>query len=196
DKVADTGDPEDFRWITDFSSKPFYGTPLPGRQEPSPILSINHGVFYTALRTDFHCARVTPANAGGFAKATDPVFVGRIGYVLGVDISCPDNGAVILKSADLPQGAVRLQKKEGAQYIVNITNDCDDSPVDPRRGTDFLTYYQVLDVPEPAQYDLRHAVEDGGMTSGAITIPETGGKFSLDGSPQLCNLATATIVRP
>ncbi|HKV42030.1 MAG TPA: hypothetical protein VJX67_22690 [Blastocatellia bacterium] len=193
-RAADTGDPEDLRWITDLSSSEFHNAPLTVKSVPSPMLYINQGTVYTAMRTDYRFARVTRSIGGNLAQQPDPVFLGRIGLIAGVDIVCPDNASVILTGKDFQGGTLPLPKKPGAQYTINITNDCDGTPVDPTAGTDFLMFYDFLQPPIDQEFDLAHAVDNGGNPGAEPVIPNTGGRFSLDGHPENCGPSVATTI--
>jgi len=197
-RKADTGDPEDFRWITDLAGSEFHSSPLRLNWDVSastpaeigPKLTIRHGTFYTALRTDYNFARVTQtANGIALPLNSNPEFLGRIGCVIGADIECLD-GAVVLRGADFPGGSLALKKEPGVHYTINIDNDCD-SPVNVGDATDFLLYYNVLSAPGGAQFDLVRVIENAGNARGTTVIPNT--TFSLDTRPQICTPSMVTI---
>ncbi|HWX41689.1 MAG TPA: hypothetical protein VN345_11115 [Blastocatellia bacterium] len=185
DRLDDTGDAEDFRWIADLEGPEFYDRRLKikRRSELKPVIFISDGTLYTSQKTDEVFARVLASDEG------PAVPLGKLGYGLSADITYPEGSRVVLKNgSDSGSPAnkacsTRLLVDGCSKYVITIENYCE-SP-DESDGTDFRLFYDVLQVPGKRRFDLRRIVETGPCAEPEEALDDRE-DFSLDGSPQIC----------
>jgi hypothetical protein len=150
--------PNDWRWVLDFEQEPFYPRGIQLNPDTvNPVVSINHGLFYTLLKTTstFELLR-----GGG-----TPMPIGNVAQYLGANIYLEPNGEVKLTirySFPRPSKTVTLRKAANTCYQIDITNDCfkggdhcrfekPDHPTDKRKRNDFYLYYDCFDVPNGSE---------------------------------------------
>lgn len=186
DRLDDTGDPEDFRWIADLEGPEFYNRKLKirHRSELKPIILINDGILYTAQKSSEVFARV-PVKPEG-----PSIPLGRLGDGLSADITYPEGSKVVLRNGSDPGLSSRacsttLLIDRDSRYVITIENFC--QLPDESEGTDFRLLYDVLKVPVERQFDLRRIVETGpcGQPEEALDDRED---FCLDGYPENCQV--------
>ncbi|PYP83412.1 MAG: hypothetical protein DMF61_23250 [Blastocatellia bacterium AA13] len=186
DRLEDTGDEEDFRWIPDLEGPEFHGHKLTinHRSKLLPTLYLNDGILYTRQKTDEAFARV-PVRGRSSKTA-----LGKLAYGINADIICKDGGEVVLSNiarSGAPDGgsrcSVKLPKKERSRYLITIENHC--QLADEIEGTDFQLFYEVVKDPAGKEFDLRRVVETG-CYAAAKEPPEGRADFTLDGFPQNC----------
>jgi hypothetical protein len=185
-RLDDTGDDEDFRWIADLEGEEFHNRKLKirHRSKLKPTLFIGNGILYTRQKTDESFARVSVKGR------QSPAALGKLAYGINADITCLDKGEIIVSNCSesgLPEQnarcLVRLPRGEHIKYLMTIENHC--QLADEAEGTDFRLFYEVLKDPERKQFDLRRIVETGCYAAPEETIEERK-DFSLDGFPQNC----------
>jgi hypothetical protein len=185
DRLDDSGDAEDFRWIADLEGPEFYDRRLKikRRSELKPVIFISDGILYTSQKTEEVFARVL-ANDDGPA-----VPLGKLGYGLSADITYPEGSRVVLRNgSDTGSPANKtcsttLPVDGCSRYVITIENYCE--MADQSEGTDFRLFYDVLKVPRKRQFDLRRIVEIGSCPVAEEALDDRE-DFSLDGSPQIC----------
>jgi hypothetical protein len=186
DRLDDTGDDEDFRWIPDLEGPEFHNRKLKikNRSKLKPTIFLSDGILYTRQKTNEVFARVL------INGKPSPKPLGRLAYGLNADITCPDGGEVILSNRfdrRSPEGSdrcvVRLPQNDRTKYLITVENHC--QLPDELEGTDFRLYYDVVSDPEGKQFDLRRIVNTGCHAAPEEAIEERS-DFTLDGFPQKC----------
>jgi hypothetical protein len=150
----DQNDPKDWRWVLDFEQEPFYRDGIKLKPEKvNPVISINHGLFYTLHKTTTTFDLLPGSGA--------PVPIGNVAQYIGGNIDLENNGEVTITiRRSFPHESDRCTLKwiAGTCYQIDITNDCfkDNErcyfkkPEDPNHKkdrNDFYLYYDCFDVP-------------------------------------------------
>jgi hypothetical protein len=201
DRLSDTGDAEDFRWIMDLQGEDFHGEHLRlkrGGAEDTvlrPRISIPSAIFYTLDKTQHQFRRYTDP------EDPAPRPIGKIADRVGADILCrpgeKGQKLVTLKIAGQKDLELFRNTKEGSafRYWIRITNLCrytdDGKPVCPDQS-DFPHYYRVAEDADGIKYDLGaiHPPDDN-LGRNLVTqfnekhYPEFAG-FRSNGPPQVC----------
>lgn len=187
DRLNDTGDNEDFRWIADLEGEEFHNRMLmiEQRSKLKPTIFVGEGILYTRQKTYESLARV-PIN--GTESPVKPL--GRFAYGMNIDITCPEGGELVLsnrpdidprdKSDDC---SISLPQEDNVRYMVTIENHC--NTADESEGTDFRLFYEALKDPTGKQFDLRRIVETGCHADPEEALEQII-DFSLDGFPERC----------
>jgi hypothetical protein len=188
DRLEDTGDPEDFRWIADLEGPEFHNRKLriKHRSELKPLIFISDGILYTGRKSDEVFARVllNDYSSGGA--------LGKLGYVLSADLTYPTGSRVVLKNvfdAESPANgtcSTTLPIDGSSRYLITIENYC--QLPDESEGTDFRLFYDVVKDPTGKRFDLRRVVETGRCAPPEEALDDRG-DLSLDGTPQICQAA-------
>jgi hypothetical protein len=189
-RLDDTGDAEDFRWVADLEGPEFHNRKLriKNLSELAPTLFISNGILYTKQKTDQTFSRISVNGK------PSPVALGKFAHGINTDITCPEGGELILSNRSdngLPGSracnSVSLPQSDLIKYLITIENHCDS--FDESESTDFRLFYDVLEDPEEKKFDLRRIVETGcfGMPDSAFNGQ---GNFALDGYPQNCLTVT------
>ena len=203
DRLTDTGDPEDFRWIMNLQGDDFHGEHLHLKRGGSgdtllrPRISVPNAIFYTLEKT--------PVRFKRFRNPEDPRPrpIGKIADQVGADILCKpdDDGNKVVKIKIAGGAEYPLERKNaqgrGFRYLVKITNLCrrvgTGQPLCPDKS-DFPHYYKVAEDDEGIKYDLGtlHPPDD---PDGRIVIPQFNETYfpefrgyRSDGPPQVCSL--------
>jgi len=147
-------DPRDWRWVLDFEQAPFYPGGIKLKPETvNPVISINHGLFYTLHKTTSTFDLLPGSGA--------PIPIGNVAQYIGANIFLEHDGEVRLTvrhSFPHPPTGRTLEWKSGTRYQIDITNDCFKAQShckfeDPAHATnkkkrnDFYLYYDCFDVP-------------------------------------------------
>lgn len=188
-RFNDTGDPEDFRWVTDLEGTEFHGRKLqPKRDGFKSTLRLSHGAFYTLKKTRRFFGRRIIAGPGA---GNPPEFMGKLAHNVGIDIVCAeDSGRVIIKNKgassqlELPRPVGDNGDVFGSTYEILIENSCE--PTFGRPG-DFPLVYGALSDPSGVKYDLVVAVPAGHSLDRGGEAFANKPEFRLDGEPQVCN---------
>jgi hypothetical protein len=186
DRLNDTGDPEDFRWIVDLEGPEFHNRKLRIKNlaELVPAVFVSSGIVYTKQKTDETFARISVNGKPA------PIALGKFAHGINVDITCPKGGEVRLSnrsdnalSESRAGHAVSLPQSDDIKYLITIENHCD--VAGESESTDFRLFYDVVEDPEEKKFDLRRIVATGryGMPDSAL---KEQGDFALDGYPQNC----------
>ena len=148
-------DPNDWRWVLDFEQAPFYAGGIQLNPDAvNPVVSINHGLFYTLLKTT-STFQLLPGS-------DTPISIGHVAQYLGCNIYLEPNGEVkvtIRYRFPHPSKTFTLRKAANTCYEIDITNDCyknndhcvfekPDHPTDKKKRNDFYLYYDCFDVPD------------------------------------------------
>lgn len=187
DRLNDTGDDEDFRWIADLEGEEFHNRKLiiEQRSKLKPTIFVSEGTIYTREKTYESLARV-PIN--GTESKVKPL--GRFAYGMNIDISCPDGGEIVLSNR--PDGGSRdesddcrisLPQEKNVRYMVTIENHC--NTANEGEGTDFRLFYEAVKDPAGEQFDLRRIVETGCHVDPDEELEQIT-NFTLDGFPERC----------
>jgi hypothetical protein len=205
DRLSDSGDPEDFRWIMNLQGEDFHGEHLRLKRGGSgdtllrPKITIPSAIFYTLEKT--------PTSFRRFRNLEDPRPrpIGKIADQVGADILCrpdPDDHGqklVTLKIAGHDDRLLyrNIDQGRGFRYAIKITNLCRRVGTgEPLCGdqSDFPYYYKVAQDDDDIKYDLgtMHAPGDPyGRTLieqfNESYYPEFVG-FKSDGPPQVCSV--------
>jgi hypothetical protein len=190
DRLDDTGDDEDFRWVPDLEGAEFHNAKLTIVKEHrlQPTIFISDGILYTRQKTDELFART----AAGDERAGR--LLGKVGNGISADINRVKGGSVVLSNRSAHGSpeysdscSVVLEERECVQYLITIENHCQ-SPYgfpDESEGTDFRLFYEVLKDPAGKRFDLRRIVETGHAESAKGTLKGRE-DFVLDGWPESC----------
>jgi hypothetical protein len=185
------GDPEDFKWLTDLEGEEFHDCRLDIKLQRAgerpealrSLLYINHGDFYSYLKSTELYVRVP------YQKPSPEVFLGKTSHIVGVDISCSDEGrsGVLLKDKttgdELFLSKFRDEDDEILRYEIIFNNLCL-TPTSVSES-DFVLYYQLLSAPDNVMFDLRKAVKQSERYPSGKSIVGTG--LILDGRPIVCD---------
>src|SRR5689334_7851441 len=145
DRLDDTGDEEDFRWIADLEGPEFHNHKLKlnHRYKLNPTIFISEGILYTREKTDNAFARVPVKGR------SSSIALGKFAYGLNTDITCPDGSKIVLSNRADSQSperrrccSVRLPQNDCVQYLITIENHC--KLADEAEGTDFRLFYEVV----------------------------------------------------
>jgi hypothetical protein len=187
DRLDDTGDVEDFRWIIDLEGPEFHNRKLKikHRSELKPVILIDNGTLYTRQKTEEVFARYSVSGD------TSSVALGKVAYGINADIACSEGDKVVLTnrsevgSQEKRTCSTELVIDGRSRYMITIENYC--QLPDESEGTDFRLFYDVLTDPTGKKFDLRRIVETG------LCIPEEAlddrEDFSQDGFPENCQAA-------
>lgn len=190
DRQSDTGDPEDFRWLTDLEGEEFHQRKLSIEPQPEnpalrSILYINDGDLYTCLKSYDVYARVPVQNA------PPEIFLGKTAHVVAADITCEDNpdSGILLKDKvtgyELFLPWYRNQASDQFSRYEIAFNNTRAQPMSIGQISDFVLYYQLVKDPDDVMFDLRKTVEEGDRRSTGQRIR---GSFRLlDGRPIICD---------
>ena len=185
-RLDDTGDDRDFRWVPDLEGPEFHNGKLTIKNDKKlqPTIFLTDGILYAREKTDEVFARIV---TNGQAPA---VALGRVSHGINADISCQKGGAVrlsnIFESESQERGgqcSVTLKHGEGIRYLISIENLCE--LADESEGTDFRIFYDVVMDPGKLQFDLRRIVETGCYAAPVEALQDRN-DFSLDGFPESC----------
>ena len=201
DRVADKGDPEDFRWIIDLQGEEFHGPELKLKRADDeenllrPRIYVPHGIFYTYQKT---CDKYIRLPRKG-QTAERPL--GKLADKIGADLVCTPGSNVIVKIADITTQTLS-PTIAGFRYRIEITNLCasDPSGLPVIRKSDFPNYYKVAADNDGIQFDLKQTYAPGdlrGTTPLAEFLRDKPGQesvlaaftetLSVNGPPQVCN---------
>jgi hypothetical protein len=202
DRLSDTGDPEDFRWIMNLQGEDFHGEHLRLKRGGSgdtllrPRITVPSAIFYTLEKT--------PVKFRRFRHPEDPRSrpIGKIADQVGADILCrPDEHGqklVTLKIGGTGRALYRnTEEGRGFRYAIKITNLCRRVGTgEPLCGdqSDFPHYYKVAQDDDDIKFDLG-TMHPPGDPDGRTVIsqfnesyfPEFRG-FRSDGPPQVCSV--------
>lgn len=195
DRIADTGDPEDFRWVMDIQGPLMHGNAASMRRDYrcQPKINIPHGIFYTHSKTAHQYSRI-PLE-GSINTGTQPL--GKLADKIGADLVCdPLKGKVTVKVRGLNPIPDLIPDGLQTRYRIDITNLCTDgSP----KTSDFPHYYEVVSDIDGIKFDLKDQKVLGFpgqtktlvdfLTELGLPVPEGFEKFGANGPPQVCNVA-------
>lgn len=175
-RLADQGDEEDFRWIPNIEGQEFHNTDLQIKPaaEIDPILVVSDGSLYTLRKTDEKFARMS------VGPNPSLVPLGKIGYKIGIDITCHNNGSIVISNGS---ETVSLPKILNVRYMITVENHCT-VPDDSFVGTDFQLFYDVLEPPPHGKFDLRRMIDNGPNPIPSGVLAES--NFVFDGAPEIC----------
>lgn len=150
DRLANTGDPQDYRWIVDLEGAEFHDKQLEGVGDPAgkslltPRIVIKDGVTYTRLKTVERYQRVN-------LQTGDVMQLGKLELIGGFDLlrANSETGVVIRNEGG---ESVTLAKSVGVRYEVEISNVCE--PGYCEGVADFRLYYDVLRDPKGVEFDV------------------------------------------
>lgn len=193
DRIADTGDPEDFRWIIDLQGPLMHGNAASMRHDYTcqPKISIPHGIFYTHSKTAHQFFR-RPLE-GSVNTGTLPL--GKLADRVGADIVChPLEGKVIVKINGVDPVTLESDGLK-TRYRIDVTNLCRDSG---GTASDFPIYYDVVSDIDSIKFDLydqtpynakAHTTTlDKFLMARNLPVPEGFARFGANGPPQVCNV--------
>jgi hypothetical protein len=143
-------DQRDFRWIVDLEGKEFHSRSLPFRVGTiSQSIFIKNGLFYTySVLPVLIDTRLSGARDAG---VTDRI---------GCDIYLDDQEEAVLRYGPDPVSSIIFRKEPGISYTITLENVCEEPPESTRDSSDFVFYYDVIDVPEPKQFILLPQIRD------------------------------------
>jgi hypothetical protein len=197
DRLADTGDPEDFRWITDLQGPLLHGRELSMRRDDEdyqckPKILISDGIFYTHSKTTHQYFRHPRKGSTGIVR------LGKLADRVGADIVCdPTRGMVTVKIDGIK--TFTLENKDlKIRYRIDIRNLCSRALTE----SDFPQYYRVTRDVDRIEFDLHYErphvvpitnrpLEEFLKERLGCTIPLPPGfeKLGANGPPQVCNVA-------
>lgn len=200
-RLADEGDPEDFRWIMDLQGPEFHEDNLSLRRESDrlcrPKIIIHHGVFYTHSKTPHRYFRYpregNPINTGS-------IDIGKIADKVGADIVAdPVLGKVIVQITGKTPNPIELVS-DGlkTRYRIDIGNLCRTGCV---QVSDFPEYYSVASDRDGVEFDIYPQIPTGApgftkplrdfirdKTGFDIPLPAHFERFRANGPPEVCSV--------
>lgn len=195
DRLDDTGDEEDFRWVPDLEGPEFHNHKLRIKRPAmlKPTLLISEGILYTREKTNETFARVS------ITGKPSAVALGKMAYGLNIDITCQEGGEIVLRNRhddgsreSRERCSVRLPHSDSIRYRITLENHC--QMADESEGTDFRLFYDVLKDREGKQFDLRRMVETGPYAAPEETLEERR-DFCLDGFPEKCMVGRLSLTQ-
>ena len=202
-RLTDTGDREDFRWVSDLEGSELHKHKLNpnkdrGRRKPDKLklrLFITDGMLYTERKSEKLFARVR------WDRKRVPTYFGRVAERVGVDIVCKDgaDSAVVLKNLGSSPGGVKLPKESNTWYEIVVKTSCEYSIGQEAEGSDFRRYYDLISDPDGKKYDLQ-LIERLGCTRSFILLLARFLHLDhwiiiVDGYPRVCNAGSLSITK-
>jgi hypothetical protein len=176
-----TDDPQDFRWILDFSSRELHDHPVKvTKRKRDNFFSTPNAVFYNYLMSDkiYDLQKQKDGKDEG-----DPVPLAAIGDFTGAEIECEKEGSVSIKIEGDETSQIYEVTPQSKVFFNNI---CDEI-VNPKCESDFKHYYDVISDNGETFELIRQKAKEHGLRSnqaacesgtvGAIVEPPP----SLDG---------------
>jgi hypothetical protein len=150
----------DFRWLLDFEGKELYKARLPFKAGAlKRSIFIHNGLFYT------HSAEpVSLINPSGRRKNI------IIADSIGCDIYLDDQEEAVLRYGPHPGSSIKLIKETGISYEISLENFCNEPPRTTPDNSDFVFYYDVIDVPENLQFRLARQGADARNPCSPTTV--------------------------
>lgn len=189
------GDVNDIRWIFDLEGPELHKKRLdtlpstPGSTAKLfPRVLLTSGTLYAKDLPDDQFMRER------YSDKKYPVFLGKAADIIGVDITCEDEGnsSVVINNPGFPGSLLKLPKFGRVRYLVEFDNRC---AIGRNKHSDFTLYYKVLRDPGGQKFDLRRCVPDG--APGATGLPFPGsGLFAPDDRPQKCSGVALSMPKP
>jgi hypothetical protein len=199
-RIADSGDPEDFRWVLDLQGELLHGGALTLRRNSDeyrcrPRIFIRHGIFYTHSKTPQQYFRYPLTGQTGIVR------LGKLADKVGADIVCdPIRGNVTVEVKN--KQTFNLPADDGlkTRYRIDISNLCDPSVPNCPATSDFPHYYTVASDIDGIKFDLqyeslREAVGNTKSLSEFLhekgfkgPLPPGFEKLGSNGPPQVCNV--------
>ncbi len=192
DRTADTGDPEDFRWVLDLQGSLMHGNAASMKHDYKckPKINIPHGIFYTHSKSAHKYFR--RPMVGSINTGIQPL--GKMADKVGADIVVdPIKGMVKVKIKD----DEIVLKSDGllTRYRIDITNLC---RVGCGTTSDFTHYYDVVSDIDDIKFDVYELKLKGAadetktmvqfLTELNLPIPPGFDAFGANGPPQVCNV--------
>jgi hypothetical protein len=135
-------DQRDFRWILDMEGKDLHNQQLSFKAGAlKQSIFINNGLFYTYSVQPVLI--ISPKSSQRHVAVAEQI---------GCDIYLDDQEEAVLRYGPYLESRIILQKSAGISYTIFIDNDCEELP--RSNNSDFVFYYDVIDVPRIAQYKV------------------------------------------
>lgn len=199
DRLGDTEDPEDFRWVLDLQGPLLHGDALTLRRDEEyrcrPRIFIPHGIFYTHSKTPQRYTRYPRRGQTGYVP------LGKLADKVGADIVCdPLHGQVIVRIRDVETFTLDSNDDLKTRYRIDISNLCDPEQPNCPTESDFPNYYKVASDVDHIEFDLVYETSRsaaGNTRSLTDFLRERGlnGPFpdrfenlGSNGPPQVCNV--------
>jgi hypothetical protein len=143
--VRDTShDRRDFRWVLDLEGAELHNRPLPIKAEAlKRSIYVCNGLFY-----NYDSRRV---------RIVDPASQVRndvIANVIGCDIHLDEGEEAIFGYGPNGSHSVKLKKEPDISYEISVENICPEDSAAPSIVSDFVHYYDVVDVPQAQQFKV------------------------------------------
>lgn len=133
-----TDDPQDFRWILDFSSKELHGHPVRvTKRKRDNFFSTPNAVFYNYMMSNKHYDLQKQQDG---SNVGNPVSLAAIGDYTGASIECEKEGTV---SITIEGDGKSKTYEVTPQSKVFFNNICDEIN-NPKCDSDFSHYYDVI----------------------------------------------------
>jgi hypothetical protein len=141
-------DYSDWRLVPDLEGENFHNHQLnPVAGAFNPVITLNHGVFYTLLPTNCEFVRVAEHNVG---KILD---LEHVAFYVGGNLAHEAGGRVLLR---INGQEWQLEPTDGKRYLIFFANSCPENTPQcifdaqssiKRERNDFHLYYRALDLP-------------------------------------------------
>jgi hypothetical protein len=141
----------DFRWILDMEGKHLHNRQLSFRAGAlKRSIFIYNGLFYTY--------NTQPVSIISPSSRRKNVIVAE---QIGCDIYLDDQEAAVLRFGTDPGSSIEFRKEPGVSYKISLENLCNEAHR-PRPGnSDFVHYYDVIDVPKSKQFRVTRQPRPG-----------------------------------
>jgi len=132
----------DFRWVLDMEGRLLHNRQLPFKAVAlKRSIFINNGLFYTF--------RTQPVSIISPSSSHKNVIIAE---QIGCDINMYDQEVAVLKYGPDPRYSIQFKKEPGVSFEISMENFCDEIHRPAPGNSDFLFYYDVVDVPKSKQF--------------------------------------------
>jgi hypothetical protein len=140
----------DFRWVLDMEGGALYNRPLPFKAGVlKQSIFINNGQFYTYSTQSVLI--ISPSSSQRNAIVAEQI---------GCDIYLDDQEEAVLRYGPGLGHSIKFKKEPGISYVISLENFCEEPPRLTPDNSDFVFYYDVIDVPRNAQFRLTRRTAD------------------------------------
>ncbi len=140
----------DFRWVLDMEGKHLHNRQLPFKASAlKRSIFIYNGLFYT-----FHTQPVSIISPSSSRKNV------IIAEQIGCDIHLYDQEVAVLKYGPDPGYSIQFKKEPGIRFEISLENFCNETHRPAPGNSDFLFYYDIIDVPRSKQFKVTRQAAD------------------------------------
>jgi hypothetical protein len=158
----------DFRWVLDMEGENLYSRQLPFKAGVlKQSIFINNGQFYTYSTQSVLI--IVPSSS-----QKNAIVAGQIGC----DIYLDDQEKAVLSYGPGLGSSIKLKKEPGISYTISLENFCEEPPRLTPDNSDFVFYYDVIDIPTEKQFRLARQTADARNPCVPVTVGLTDAPIS------------------